>query len=632
MLFQKFKIKSDKINTLRKQYDAFLEDDKKRRDRNEYILGRLEEMRSSTALVQIYHKENAHIKDSCFSSRRISDYLNNLSRIETTSKSTTPSDCLTKQLESSILKEISKNYILIPKLQPRLSSGLSYPNPLTENADTDWKSKYNILNELKKNEKESVPDKVHDFILEEKHKSSLFSEESEKQQQNKINDDVAVTVNLNSPKYEFHLNKSNSNIIDKDITDGSTKNYESHDKLDNTVPQIEIPKKHISHNLEPSKDGQYPLANDNMHKIEVSQQLFIEPNSEICTNIAVNNNVENHDISQETTNMDMNKMDNQCDGKGDEQPNESFKANQSEHKNPEYKEEISDTDKIDSRNVSENDIKCSGEFQESSKDYVENESAINNIQNHYSNEARMNSDQNANAEINELEKEQNEMFYTENSEKYDESNVETVGNAIENENYTNDQYPYYDESQQEQPYTTEINEHEESTERYDPNYEQQYTENYENVPQYDDQQYEVDNSYETQQVPVDSTINYEEVPPSNVDNFEPLPTERNMDISYQNQEATEYNLENENYESQHYDTNEQQEYGRTVKNDQKQYAIDQEYNQMKTEQETAKELEEVLDIEDGYINNENTTLNDNTEDTISTHNSSIKNESSLKVS
>ncbi|XP_046971615.1 protein PFC0760c-like isoform X2 [Vanessa cardui] len=619
------KIKSDKINTLRKQYDAFLEDDRKRRDRNEYILGRLEEMRSPTALVKIYHKENSHIKDNCFSSRRISDYLNNPSRIETTSR-TTPSDCLSNQLESSILKEISKNYILIPKLQPCLSN--SYINPLTENDDTDWKSKYNILNELKKNEKESVPDKVDNFILEESHKPSLFSEEKDKQEQNKISDDVTITDTFNAPTYEFNSNKSNSNIFDKDLIDGSTKDYKFHDKPDDTIPQIELPKKHITHNIESSKNGQCSPANDNIPKTEVSQKLFTEPNSQISTNIAVN--IGNNDISQETTNMEMNKSENQWDGKGDEQPNESLAANQSEHQNQEFKEEISDTEKIETRNFTENDINYSGEFQERSKDYVENESAINNIQNQYSDEARMNSDQNTNAEINELEKEQNEMFYTENSDKYDESNVETVGNAIENENYTNDQYPYYDESQQEQPYTTEINEHEESTERYDPNYEQQYAENYENVPQYDDQQYEVDNSYEAQQVPVDSTINYEEVPPSNVDNFEPLPTEHNMDISYQNQEATGYNLENENYVSQQYDTNEHQQYEKTVINDQ-QYAIDQEYNQMNTEQDTVKELEEVLDTEDGYINNETTTLNDNTEEATVTNVSSIKNESSLKV-
>ncbi|XP_050354288.1 putative uncharacterized protein DDB_G0282499 [Nymphalis io] len=629
-------------------------------------------MRSPAALVKVYHKESAHVKDNCLPSRRIPDYLNDPPRMgehlrNFQSNTIAPSDCLTKQFESSILKEISKNYILIPKLQPSHSSGLTYLNPPTENADADWKSKYNILNELKKSEKESLPDKVSDFIFEDNQKVS--SEELEVKQQNKVNDDTARADNLKycnvktpkyelnpikmkvkkqnkvnddtartdnlkycnvkTPKYELNPIKTNSNTVEKDFTD-STADYESHDKRDDTSPSIESSNKLISHYKESYKNGQYaPTTDNNIHKSEVSHQF--EPNFGVNRNLEVYNSVENHEIPQEITNMDINNTKNQWEGKSDEQhfDNESFNQNNSEHLNPEFKEDISYNEKIDTRNVSENfDINFSGGFQENSK--VENEPELNNIQKHDLKEAPINSDQNTNAEVNELEKEQSEMFYTENSEKYDESNVDNVENSVDNENYTNDQYPYYDESQQEQPYTTEINEHEESTECYDPNYDQQYTENYANVPKYDDQQYEVENSYENQQDTIESTVNYEEVPPSN-DNVEHLTTEHNMDISYQNQEATEYNLENENYESQNFDTN-AQEYSTIVSNDQGQYVSDQEYIQVNTEQDTVKEMEEELDAEDGYINNQNNTLNDNTQEPISTNISSNKNESSLKVS
>lgn len=48
-----FRNKSEKIKALRKRYDAFLEEDKKRKERNDYILERLEKMRSCITLVQV---------------------------------------------------------------------------------------------------------------------------------------------------------------------------------------------------------------------------------------------------------------------------------------------------------------------------------------------------------------------------------------------------------------------------------------------------------------------------------------------------------------------------------------------------------------------------------------------------
>lgn len=48
------RIKSERINALRKQYDSFLEEDKKRKERNDYILGRLDKMRYSNMAVQLH--------------------------------------------------------------------------------------------------------------------------------------------------------------------------------------------------------------------------------------------------------------------------------------------------------------------------------------------------------------------------------------------------------------------------------------------------------------------------------------------------------------------------------------------------------------------------------------------------
>lgn len=52
-----YRVKSDKINILRKQYDAFLEEDKKRKQRNEFILGRLEDMRYSNKVPIPVHDQ-----------------------------------------------------------------------------------------------------------------------------------------------------------------------------------------------------------------------------------------------------------------------------------------------------------------------------------------------------------------------------------------------------------------------------------------------------------------------------------------------------------------------------------------------------------------------------------------------
>lgn len=51
-----FRIKSERINRLRKVYDTFLEEDKKRKERNEFILGRLDKMRYYSTALQLRHQ------------------------------------------------------------------------------------------------------------------------------------------------------------------------------------------------------------------------------------------------------------------------------------------------------------------------------------------------------------------------------------------------------------------------------------------------------------------------------------------------------------------------------------------------------------------------------------------------
>ncbi|CAH2094617.1 unnamed protein product [Euphydryas editha] len=636
------KIKSDRINTLRKQYDAFLEDDKKRKDRNEYILGRLEEMRSSSALVQIRHKDDLDTNENYYTTRRIP-----YSRLEDNvrtfrNQANIPNSSTTQRFEPSILREISKSFILIPKLKSNISNNVTYFNPLTDNADTDWKSKYDILNELKNSEKECNSENVN-VIFEECNKPFVPTPESLITQENQIYGDNTPADNLqnfNTPTDDSQTSKSNSNGIEKVILNASPDF-----KANNTEDKAKICSKPTDLLTEPInyyENNQNEISVGNTHEIEASRQEFTEPKSEIRTNMEVYNNVANINASQELTNTEYtNKVDNNNEFQGKSDKEKFDDELMEQNKSKEFYEQrikeknISHAENSDCLKLTNNkDISTKEEIQESFKDDIEIDSKLNDIQNYEINDVPIINDQSANAEISELENEQNEMFYTENPENkynYDENNMEKVQYPEENQNYINEQYSYHDESQQEQPYNSEINEHEESTERYDPNYEQQYTGNYENVmdvPHYETQQYEVENSYEVQQNPVSTAnVNYEEVQP-NSENIERMPSED----PYQNPEENVYNYGNENYESQQYNTNEQQEYTTTDPNDlEDQYAVEQEYVGRHTEEEILKGVEKGLDLEDGYVDNQNTIIIDNKESTVVPDVSPDKKESILET-
>ncbi|XP_049877652.1 uncharacterized protein LOC126374920 [Pectinophora gossypiella] len=156
------KIKSDAINALRKKYEAFLEQDRKRKERNEYILGILDKMRSCKAVVP--HKFNPP-GDCPVSTKNLVPTQDTLSSqgaiyprrphdpaMNTTSRITA---------ENSIIAELLNKYILIPKRHCKYEESPFYDVKAVElqtniQDNTDWKSKYEILNQLKQNEKEEL--------------------------------------------------------------------------------------------------------------------------------------------------------------------------------------------------------------------------------------------------------------------------------------------------------------------------------------------------------------------------------------------------------------------------------------------------------------------------------------------
>ncbi|CAH1637752.1 unnamed protein product [Spodoptera littoralis] len=175
--------RSDRINALRKQYDAFLEEDKKRKERNDFILGKLDKMRYTTALVR--HKPNA--LETRFAMMDRIAYQPEYSPVRDLQPSLkTPSHLLSdmpvRSTEDVLIQEISKKYILIPKLRttfindhnniwndtasqiqnteklpdrrPTQNSVPINDLKLNPNENADWKDKYEILNILKNEEKE----------------------------------------------------------------------------------------------------------------------------------------------------------------------------------------------------------------------------------------------------------------------------------------------------------------------------------------------------------------------------------------------------------------------------------------------------------------------------------------------
>lgn len=508
-----------------------------------------------------------------------------------------------QRFDTSVLREISKSFILIPKHQSNISNSVTYLNPLTEkpdmmkNEDTNWKSKYDILNELKKSEKEGNSETVN-VIYEEPNKPFVSSSKPLLKQERQIYEDKTRADSLENYNTDTETGKRNSNNVENVITNTS-RDFNAHGKEDDIYDKTEgkICSKPTFLSTESNENNQYATYVDNTHEMEPSRQQFPEHKPKLITNMEVNNNVANNDAPQDFINAEYtNKVDSESEYKEKSDQEKFNNEIMQRHKSNDFSEQ----------GVQEKDIPIKEEIQEDIKGDIVIVSNVNNLQNYETNEVPVISEQNANADVSELENEQNEMFYTENKFNYDEHNMENLQYPEENQNYTNEQYSYHDESQQEQTYSAEINDHEESTERYDPNYEQQYTGNYENVmdvPQYENQQYEVDNSYEIPQNLVTANVNYDEVQPNN-ENIEHVQSE---DL-YQNPEENLYNYGNENYESEQYAANEQQEYVTTDPNVQDQYAVEQEYVGIHNEQETSERTEKVLDLEDGFVDNENTIL------------------------
>ncbi|CAH0728300.1 unnamed protein product, partial [Brenthis ino] len=636
------KVRSDRINALRKQYDAFLEEDKKRRDRNEFILGHLEKMRlGSPVPISVYHEKTQVVSESYYPFSQRSEFLNKLSCRDTNKhiilNQSVPLPTYSKNLEeTTILKEISQKFILIPKLQSALHNNTTYP--LIENIqDSDWRSKYNILDELKRNEKETTDEK-NDYVFgsTEDHKTTgcvetptllqfdhpLLDDYIKPPPKDLSNESVINVVSKDETPYlEWKpVAKVNFNIPEENRKCNQRTEEQTDVLIKNNQCDLNIEANGMSENNKIINEihEQTIVGSDNKNReegnlvryntpTEARQQSKIDENVDTLHEIHEGKISDNFDVAIHPQEIIKENVININDNKGleinNDQVDNSTADTQQQCLNlqqetvqqpiqpcPEINQELISNDKVDIAEV----------FQENIEKHENDDVLLNNPENYESNEAPI--EQLTNFEVN--YENNHKVTNADGDKNYENSqeNNESENYVAENEHYTNE-YAYYDESQQGEPYVGEINEHVESTEQYDPNYEQQYTNNYEDptMAQYQNNQFE-ENMYQQQQEA--NNITYDNQQPDNA-NVEYVNSD-NIEVTDQNQHENVYNYENEMNDQQQYDDNIKQEYS-TVQHEQ--YEEQQEY----IEPETLRKIENELDSEDGFIEKINTNLKENVE-------------------
>nr|XP_004924513.1 activating signal cointegrator 1 complex subunit 2 homolog isoform X2 [Bombyx mori] len=478
------KIKSERINALRKQYDAFLEEDKKRRERNEFILDRLDKIRYCTATVpyrksnvsnlrsQIQFSRNQDIQAR--STNEILAYLNSFSGIDDTT-----------------IQEICKKFVLIPKVPssvPKMNFIENRYKDSEPNDNVDWKRKYEILNQLKNIEKglgleNSVPkNELQKNSGSLNTKIEMVNTETEFRQDLPEKDvsDVTFHKTVTNKNYHNELsleeNQSEPNLLMPETSNFSQDNEYNEinvtpsTPLDNTEPIIAGNSNMIQNLNTENNDSQIFNPCQDLHS-EIDQKtltpLLDNTDHSKTHSPQFQETVDDSNLNEgeycSTTNLGSNEvqlekteiLSNTVDG-----PNETvispLLVDDPENRDttsPETVQVNETDDSIHHRNKEHESHKHNEQFEQQADSDVSGIEAFN--------------------------AEQNEMFYTEQTDEnyvYDQA----VEGAQYNQGYEqkpdyeqNEQYAYY-EGDQQQAYPPEINEHEETMERYDQNYEEQY--------------------------------------------------------------------------------------------------------------------------------------------------------------
>lgn len=445
--------------------------------------------------------------------------------------------------ETSILKEISKKYILIPKLRTTFpNDGFDdLPLPVPDSSEkpndienNDWKSKYVILDQLKNREKEEEITKYisKDNRFDNTNNLDIATTDNDQVMQNYIGEELPT-------RYEEEIPEKD--VSDQLVVENELKRLEKC-KINDEIPKPEVT--HMPSALSLNSDNATPYYDETQN--EIFDQNAHKGTSEVNENLEYNTQLEHNPIPAEQNVEAVSHIDsNQYQ---ENYPEQEFQPGQEQEYPIEYDQFIPKTEgdtHTELENVvnqEENDyspievINPNELVDEINKDIsvqeanapaneYHNEMAneypaeIANTQEFTPNDAvqqpvlqdkqginsenymtddgtivqgnpvpqQLSDDPTDNSGIEEFDAEQRDMFYSEQANEnyaYDEQG--TAGDAYnaeyaQNQNYPQAQeYAYYDGAQEEEgTYPVEINEHEETQQLYDQHYKQQYTTNYE---------------------------------------------------------------------------------------------------------------------------------------------------------
>ncbi|KAJ8723914.1 hypothetical protein PYW07_007894 [Mythimna separata] len=551
-------IKSDRINALRKQYDAFLEEDKKRKERNEFILGRLDKMRYTTALVPVRHKPSAfEIRSAIIDRPGFQSELSSVRDFHPTitnqRQQMLPDIQVRNNEESYLFQEISKKYILIPKsrtmfMNSNIRNGTTDHNterlqemlldqdtvPIkelrsTSDDNTDWKSKYEILNILKNEEKGKSTANDEPSYVNFKQSVRKDSILENNQDQSAINYDNYVNADVRVETPKKHINEFPEKDLPADILHYNIP--QNSDYSLNTVPAVGD----IVVNTDSSENNNIIAANveqtnaigDQLQNITLEYKESDEPN------IDVPHEVSNYLETQPEPDVNLISMtadiySNQSEENvnvQDEYPveavssihEENVSVAQHELADPEqvvYDNEPADSEQVVYDNAYEMNAMQASNYNSPSTlgvsdGILENErvAEVSNDQQFAPNiavqmqkdvtdipqeQTYLNSDygtveqtepvieqtenpQNISESIEDFEAEQKEMFYSEQTDKNypnQHGDEEHPGDYPQDQFSQNQEYAYYENTGE--PYPAASND-EEVTQQYDPSYDQQYT-------------------------------------------------------------------------------------------------------------------------------------------------------------
>ncbi|XP_013135819.1 PREDICTED: ring-infected erythrocyte surface antigen-like isoform X2 [Papilio polytes] len=522
------KLKAERINAIRKQYDSFIEEDKKRKDRNEYILERLDKIRNTSAIVQVRNapkdyfttvNQNQLVDDRKYMGKCLSRYEKPQYCFNTVSNS----NVVTSINEEEILKAISKKYILIPRHMNILEQDDNYILKSNFDDNGDWRKKYSILEELKQNKKQEEQETNLNLTRININDGELNS--------NKIEEpNLQTTYLLSNNKNPPENNRDNIETItnyDEVISNTET------DKLEEK-PEIE---KNFINDADFSQDFKEPISNcetENLSENTDSGKQPITPQT-IPTNptkdenvyVSIDNANEPHvgDSTNDLTQKEIIQAEYEIEIKPKEEDVQLEKVqysninieNQNLEETSQSKNYQHDEENVQN-NIKSNDLNSQEKLLPSSVNEplpVENINLIvpniEQVEDNIKDQIVENQiepenkevptiayikdfdDTGHDAQINEFEAEQSEMFNSDPNDieyAYNQTGSAVIDDYENPEGYARDEsYAYFEGTAEQQVYSGDINLHEETTEQYDPHYEAQYA-NYEDRNQIIEENYD----------------------------------------------------------------------------------------------------------------------------------------------